>query len=167
METPPAHLEYRPSARIILANRRDEILLFNENHPVKGPLWFTVGGRLEPDETPMRAAVRELKEETGLVVAPDRLGQPIATSRGEWEYRGRQLWSYDTFFFLRVDELEVDDSGMEDYEFEQIASHRWWPVGELETTTALIFPGEFAWLARRLVSGETWDEPVKLPWFVA
>ena|SRR5665213_3818304 len=36
-------------------------------------LWMTVGGAIEPDETPADAAVRECWEETGLVIEPTRL----------------------------------------------------------------------------------------------
>jgi 8-oxo-dGTP pyrophosphatase MutT (NUDIX family) len=36
-------------------------------------LWMTVGGALEPDETPADAAVRECWEETGLLVRANKL----------------------------------------------------------------------------------------------
>jgi 8-oxo-dGTP pyrophosphatase MutT (NUDIX family) len=36
-------------------------------------LWMTIGGAIEPDETPADAAVRECWEETGLHIAPVRL----------------------------------------------------------------------------------------------
>ena len=36
-------------------------------------LWQTVGGAIEPDETPPAAAVREAREETGLVMMMTRL----------------------------------------------------------------------------------------------
>jgi 8-oxo-dGTP pyrophosphatase MutT (NUDIX family) len=36
-------------------------------------LWMTVGGAIDPDETPADAAVREFWEETGILVEPTRL----------------------------------------------------------------------------------------------
>ncbi len=36
-------------------------------------LWMTIGGAVEPDETPADAAVRECWEETGLLVEPVRI----------------------------------------------------------------------------------------------
>jgi 8-oxo-dGTP pyrophosphatase MutT (NUDIX family) len=45
-------------ARLMLAQHRDT------------RLWVTIGGAVEPDETPADAAVRECWEETGLLVEP-------------------------------------------------------------------------------------------------
>jgi 8-oxo-dGTP diphosphatase len=38
----------------------------------EGAIWSTPGGVIEPDETPADAVVREVREETGLLVRPDR-----------------------------------------------------------------------------------------------
>ncbi|WP_213879314.1 NUDIX domain-containing protein [Pseudomonas sp. dw_358] len=48
--------------------RRDDQILFVRKRKSK---WNLPGGRVEPDETPMQAAVREMAEETG--VALDQL----------------------------------------------------------------------------------------------
>lgn len=45
----------------------------DEQAPVAPELWCLPGGGLEPGESPRAAAVRELAEETGLVVAEDEL----------------------------------------------------------------------------------------------
>jgi 8-oxo-dGTP pyrophosphatase MutT (NUDIX family) len=41
-------------------------------------VWQPVGGGLDPGETPRQAAVREVFEETGWVVAPDALEEVVA-----------------------------------------------------------------------------------------
>lgn len=41
-------------------------------------LWETAGGSLLAGETPLQGAIRELREETGLVVPPERM-QPVYT----------------------------------------------------------------------------------------
>ena len=46
--------------------------------PEKLGYWHLVAGGLEPDETPEEAAVRELREETGLEALPEPLGDPVA-----------------------------------------------------------------------------------------
>ena len=48
-------------------NRHGEILLLKRPDEVPcGGLWSLPGGKVEEDEMPLQAAVRELKEETGL-----------------------------------------------------------------------------------------------------
>jgi 8-oxo-dGTP diphosphatase len=57
-------LVYDPNGALLLVRRGHE--------PGKG-LWSIPGGRVEPGESDAEAVVRELAEETGLVVAPGRL----------------------------------------------------------------------------------------------
>ena len=47
--------------------RRDDRVLVIEHRRLR--TWLPIGGELEPDETPLEAAVRELREETGLAGA--------------------------------------------------------------------------------------------------
>lgn len=58
-----------PCVSIILENSEGEILLLlrdNKSTTVFPNHWTLIGGKVEPDETPERAAHRELAEETGL-----------------------------------------------------------------------------------------------------
>jgi NAD+ diphosphatase len=61
------------TVNIIVENERGEILFVKRKHdPFKGT-WNTPGGFLEPQETGEEAACRELREETGLKLAPSAL----------------------------------------------------------------------------------------------
>jgi 8-oxo-dGTP diphosphatase len=57
-------LAYDADGRLLLVRRR--------NDPGRG-LWSVPGGRVEPGETDAEAVVREMAEETGLVVEPGAL----------------------------------------------------------------------------------------------
>ena len=70
----PDGIPYRRAARVILLDDADRVLLVR-GHDVDQPersWWFTVGGGIDGGETPRQAAVRELREETG--IAPRLLG---------------------------------------------------------------------------------------------
>lgn len=59
----------------LLVDRRGWVLLQerDEDAPIAPERWAASGGHVEPGETFLEAAVRELREETGLVVAPSEL----------------------------------------------------------------------------------------------
>lgn len=68
----PAVLVYlRHGKRVLMIHRGGE----KDFHAGK---WNGLGGKLEPDESPLEAAVREVSEESGLMIASKEL-RPLAT----------------------------------------------------------------------------------------
>ena len=55
-----------PRGRVLMQER-------DEHAPVWPDMWCFPGGGLEGDEEPVAGAVRELAEETGVVLAPEEL----------------------------------------------------------------------------------------------
>ena len=156
----------RPSARVIAIDETGSVLLFRIEDPQdsKPPIWITPGGGVEEGETLAEAAARELAEETGLLVASERLGEPVAVCRGEWTFRGRRLYSVDSFFFVRTERFEPATDGWEPLEHEVHAGWRWWTVDELSTTKENVLPARLADLVRLLTEGRTGPAPIELPW---
>ena len=62
-------------AIVVILNEKDELLVLKRPHFVKWApnQWGLPGGKIEPDETPLQAAVREVREETTLEVEDLRL----------------------------------------------------------------------------------------------
>lgn len=84
---------FGPDGRLCLVRRRKA--------PNAG-LWSPPGGKLEPDETPLAGALRELAEETGLAGRAARLAAVVT----EHDAQAGEAW---LMFCVRVD---VDDPAL-------------------------------------------------------
>jgi 8-oxo-dGTP pyrophosphatase MutT (NUDIX family) len=156
----------RPSARVIVIDGTNSVLLFLVKDPLdpKPALWITPGGGINPGEALSEAAARELSEETGLVVDPAELGDPVATCRGEWTFRGQPLYSVETFFAWRTDRFELSTAGWEPLEHEVHAAWRWWTIEEIDATSERVLPALLGDVARSITRGTIGTSPIELPW---
>jgi len=154
----------RRSARVLLVDEWDRILLFRSRVPPDGHAWYTPGGGIDPGESLPVAAARELREETGLVVAPEALGAPVAYTSGFADLGWASGWFRDDLFYHRTAGHVVDTSGFQELEAGSIVGHRWWTVAELARATEPVYPLGLAELLADLVTGRLPAEPVELLW---
>ena len=145
--------QHRETARVLLTNPENQVfLLLTHFDPEVGlpPRWITPGGGIDAGETPIEAAVRELREETGILVSQDALGQIVGQISGRWDWGdGANHHTYtDYFFTLAVDHFELDDSEWTEDERRDVLEYRWWSIHELIETSEQLGPHGLAELVR-------------------
>ena len=105
---------------VITKEENPKVLLIERGfEPFKG-CWAFPGGFMNMDETTEQCAVRELEEETGLVVS--ELQQIGAYSKVDRDPRGRTI----TVAYLAVIDTEEDVRGQDN-----AAKAVWWPTDAL------------------------------------
>lgn len=140
-------LRPRPSARLLLVDPDGRLLLFRfefRSGPMTGRIfWATPGGALDPGESFEAGAVRELFEETGLVI--DHPGPQIAVRRFEMRApEGDEVLAEERYFLVRVDPFTLADAGWTDLEREIMTEHRWWTPDEIAAAGEKIYPEDIS-----------------------
>ena len=154
-------LKRRHAVRVLVL-AADAVLLFADSDPglAGSSWWFTPGGGIDPGESPIEAAVRELAEETGLRVhAHDVLG-PIAQRVVTHGFSDQITCQEETFFAVRTEGFTLDISGHTEDERLTIQGHRWWPLDALADTDHPVWPANLAELVALVGRPELW--PVAL-----
>jgi 8-oxo-dGTP pyrophosphatase MutT (NUDIX family) len=124
----------RNTARVLPVDGEGRVLLLHGWDPLRpdDPFWFTIGGAAERGESLSEAAVRELREEAGIVVERERLGEPIEASAITFSFGGVRFEQDQTFFAVAIDDAEVSFAGQDPIERATIDRHGWLYPGELE-----------------------------------
>lgn len=123
----------RQAARVLVLDPQGRLLLLRGSDPaLPGPrFWWTVGGGLEPGESPRAGAVRELHEETGLRVPEDALVGPLHHDVSSFAFDRYQVEQENAFFAVRVEGWTTTAAGLEPVELASIDGSGWWTLDQL------------------------------------
>jgi len=145
----------RRAARVIVADVAGRVLMFHAHDPANPDdrFWYTAGGGIEAGEEPAAAAVCELAEETGLVLSPAGLGEPVWHDVAEFPFEGRLYRQEQVWFLTRVASWEVDTSGLNEVELRSVDGHRWFGADDFAAVEDPYYPPDLPERLRRLGVG--------------
>lgn len=151
---------FRSTSRVLLIDPSGATLMFlqyGKDHGV-APRWITPGGGVDPGEDHDQAAIRELFEETGLVLetvpapffeedfGPDQRWHPY--QRGHWAW-------YD----IRIDRFDPVRDGWTEEELVDVVEWRWMTADELDQESREVEPPGLPEILRTLQRSEMSDVP--------
>jgi 8-oxo-dGTP pyrophosphatase MutT (NUDIX family) len=157
----------RPSARLILLDPQDRVFLFKVHQPTvydpadpfRDPFWILIGGMVDPGEPFAETAMREAREETGIVVEDVRW---VWSRERVMQWREKQVLHREQFFLGRARTTAVDTSGLDEKEKSWTLDHRWWSVDEIAASTERFEPVKLAGLLKGLLKDGPPVEPVTI-----
>jgi 8-oxo-dGTP diphosphatase len=150
MVSSPHADERRAFSVAVYARRGDRVLVI---HHRRLETWLPIGGEIEAGETPLEAAVRELREETGLAGSFRRLrGALDGVPEGYLGYEEHLAGSKGRHMnFVFVAEVAAGAEVAPNHEF---TDFRWVDRGELDRLASPLNVRQFGYLALDAVAAE-------------
>jgi 8-oxo-dGTP pyrophosphatase MutT (NUDIX family) len=157
----------RDVVRLVVQDLRGLVLLFwtrELSMPELGHWWELPGGGIDRGETYVEAAVRELREETGIDIAPHQVGPPTRRRTASFRHRASRRLQHEVVALVRldIDGPDVDGALRLDYEKEDYVDFRWRRVSDILTSTERFYPGRLPEFLPDLLAGKEIDEPFEL-----
>jgi 8-oxo-dGTP pyrophosphatase MutT (NUDIX family) len=151
----------RTSSKLVVVDPGGRVLLLDCTDPGDpGTRWQELpGGGIEDGEDGAQAAVREVLEETGVVVPPEAVGPLLWTQVASFTWRRQRHVALHEGRVARLPGPPlVRPVVLTDAETGTILGQRWWTPEEVAAHPGRFFPRALPALLPRLLAGERVDE---------
>lgn len=138
--------EARTAGRVLLLDPSGRVLLLQTRLAAGSEQnnWVAPGGGVEPGESVLDAAARELFEETGIVATLPPDASVATVERAVFRIGDWLLDQTDHYFVHRSDAevVEIDRSRWTQIERDTVLGWRWWGADELRATSERFWPAD-------------------------
>lgn len=145
-ETKTVKFTKRESVSVLLFNKNRELLLMYADDPktttmggiYHGPYWFTVGGKIEQNESVYDAAKRETYEETG--IKDIDLGPVVWHGELDLILSGKPTHIIKKFIVAETNEKDVSLNKLTPHEQMTVKKIEWFSLEAISKCTEIIYP---------------------------
>ena len=157
----------RNVVRVVLLDNENRVLLLQvgeRGNPEFGTAWELPGGGIEAGETHEQAVMRELREETGIVVTPEQIREASWRRDVLYDYRGARRLQHEAIFAVRLQGAapEIQSSQRDAFEQTDLFAARWWTVNDIVASDEWFYPRSLPALLERFLSGESIEEAMEV-----
>jgi 8-oxo-dGTP pyrophosphatase MutT (NUDIX family) len=164
---PNLPLVERNVVRAVVLDDAERVLLLQVGelgNPEFGTAWELPGGGIEAGETHAQAIIRELREETGIVVTGELIQEPTWRRDVLYDYRGTRRLQHEAISAVRLPgpAPAVQSSLRDSFEKDDLFDARWWSVGDILNSSEWFYPRSLPVLLERFLRGEVIEESLEV-----
>jgi 8-oxo-dGTP pyrophosphatase MutT (NUDIX family) len=159
----------RSVVRLVVLDSHNCVLLLHVrdlSNPAFGTGWELPGGGMEPGESHIDAAIRELREETGIVIGASAIGPATWRRDVSFSYRGERRLQHEVIAAARLghEGPAIERSPASGFEAEDLFELRWWTLDAIAGFRGdeWFYPRSLPVLLPRFLAGEWLEESLEI-----